>query len=282
MSALCYLNGELIPLSEATISVLDRGFLFGDGVYEVIPIYDRRPLAWEAHRQRLAHSLQAVHICFDTTTLVAPMRALVTQCTEDNQSVYLQLTRGVHTKRRHKPSETVPPTVFMMAQARPPIPEEKRIQGISCVCRNDFRWQRGHIKSISLLAAVLLAIEADDNEETILLRDGLVTEGYSSNCLVVHGRTISAPISDYRILRGISADLVLQVAQQAGFTIVRRDIAANDLFSADEVWLTSSIRELMPVTVIDNRPVGNGQVGHVFQAVYQALRQHISTEAAWT
>lgn len=276
----CYLNGEFVALADARISVLDRGFLFGDGIYEVVPIYRRQLFHWQRHLNRLDASLDKIRLPFNTAALMAPIQRLIAECEDDTQALYIQITRGAAAVRQQKPPPGLTPTIFMMTNPRPKVAAKKLRDGVSAVTMEDFRWRRGDIKSVSLLAAVLIADQADSegSEEAVLLRDGMLTEGASSNFIVVHGKTLSTPILDNRLLDGITCQVVLELAQQAGYQIRRQEIAAAALKTADELWLTSSLREMLPVTHLDNAPVGgNGVPGAVFREVYAALQAHIKT-----
>lgn len=278
----CYLNDRICDLHEASVSVLDRGFLFGDGVYEVVPVYARMPFYWQAHMARLAQSLTAIDLEFDLARLAAPRDSLIAQCEQAEQSLYLQITRGVVYPRKHPPPDKnkTTPTLFMVAQPRAaPLPE-LHARGIACITQADFRWLRGFIKSTSLLPAVLLANEAKKAavEETILIRDGIVTEGFSSNVMLVHGQVVSTPVADARILKGVTYEVVLQCAEQAGFEVVRREIGEAELWTADEIWISSSTREMLPVTRLDDKPIGGGKppaTQTAFQKVYAEFKKHV-------
>ena len=275
--AVCYLNGEYSSPDKTFVSVLDRGFLFGDGVYEVVPIYARRPLCWDEHIARLRASLAAIRLDFDPAGLWDIARRLVADCAAPDQSLYIQITRGAAAQRRHYPPAPADaaPTVFMMADAR--AAPAQVADGIGCIIREDFRWRRGDIKATALLAAVMLADEAQrlDVTETVLLRDGVVTEGFSSNVMVVEDDVVCAPRADSRILRGITYQLALECAAAVGYRVWEGDISAVRLYGADEVWISSSTRELLPVVALDGLPVGAGKPGAVFRAVHAALQSKI-------
>lgn len=278
----CYLNDRFCDIADAQVSVLDRGFLFGDGVYEVIPIYRRTPLGWRSHMQRLADSLAAIGLDFNIARLREPCAKLVASCPHADQSLYVQITRGAAAVRKHAPPDNITPTVFAFTMPRQPPATEQLQNGIACITRADFRWLRGFIKSTSLLAAVLLASEAKKAtvEETILLRDGVVSEGFSSNVMVVRGEQVSTPIADRRILRGITYEAVLHCVAQAGFTVARRDIAEGELHTADEIWISSSTREVLPVVQLDGKPVGSGKPGAVFAKIYSEWQRYIAAQTA--
>ena len=279
MNQRCYLNGKFLPLASARISVLDRGFLFGDGVYEVIPVYAGKPFYWQRHLQRLQISLDAIRLPFDTTGLEAAAQQLIDDNDDTELALYLQITRGVTAKRRQAPPAEVSPTVFMMCNSRPPINEQKFKEGCACITMEDFRWQRCNIKSVSLLAAVLIAGDTEQSgmDEAVLLRDGVLSEGASCNYIIIHNRRLLTPVADNRILCGISYQLVLEIAEKLGYSVEARDIYRAELFGADEIWLTSSLREMLPVTILDGAPIGDGKVGDIFREVYAAWQVHTRT-----
>jgi D-alanine transaminase len=271
-----YLNGEFLPLGEARVSVLDRGFLFGDGVYEVIPAYGGRPFRLSGHLQRLQRSLDAIrlknpHSDGDWRRLV---HELLARNPGEDQGIYLQITRGAAPKRDHAIPSGIAPTVFAMCN--PILPPSPRIaaEGIGAVTREDSRWLRCDIKAITLLANVLLRQQAADEDalEAILIRDGQVTEGAASNLFLVRGGQISTPPKSDLLLAGITRDLVLELAATQGLAWEERLIAPEELAPADEIWLSSSTRELLPVTRLDGRPIANGRPGpiwHRMNAYYQ-------------
>jgi len=276
VESLCYLNGEFMPLADARIPVLDRGFIFGDGVYEVIPVYGRMLFRLEEHLARLAYSLRSIRLAnpHDARTWATLLGTVVDRNPWDDQSVYLQVTRGV-APRSHEFPQT-PPTVFIMANPLKTPPPESRERGVAVVTREDYRWRRCDIKSVSLLANVLLRQEAEDAgaAETVLLRDGNVTEASASNVYVVKNGVIASPPKDNLILPGITYDLVLELARAAGLPAEVRPVAAAELLAADEVWLSSSTREVQPVTRVDGKPVGTGQPGPGFARMYQLFQDY--------
>ena len=274
----CYLNGEFLNLAEAKISVLDRGFLFGDGVYELLPVYRRRPFQWQWHIERLRRSLHEIRLSPDLTdTLRQPAQELIDRYTDENSSLYIQITRGAEKIRRHAFGADIKPTIFMSIWQRPPVAEEKVRDGVSCLTMEDFRWRRGDIKCTSLLAAVLIADDSakSDAEETILLRDGKVMEGASSNVIIVVNGQLYCPVPDNRLLRGITYQTAVVATREIGITAEERDITRGELAAADEIWLASSTREIMPVTELDGQIVGGGRPGEIFKLVHAAFTQKI-------
>lgn len=278
----CFLNGEVMPLSEATISPLDRGFLFGDGVYEVIPVYSRKLFCWSRHARRLARNLAEIQIDYDVEALLSPAESLIADAGESELSLYIQITRGVGAKRAHAfPQPPLSPTVFMLATPRPLIAEEKRRDGVACHTMKEFRWRRADIKAVSLLGAVLAAQQAAErgDEEVILLRDGIVGEAAVCNVFVVSGGTLRTPKADERILPGITREVVLELARGENIPVLEDDITRAELASADEIWLSSSTREILPVTSLDGAPVGEGKPGEVYELVAGAFRRFVESGA---
>lgn len=296
-----WLNGELTPLSEARVPVLDRGFIFGDGIYEVVPLYAYAsggaqahvhvhvPFRFAQHMARLARSLAKVGIAnpFDADGWRALIARLVAANVRDaglpadqNALVYLQITRGV-AKRAHAFPTGVQPTVFMMVNPLKLPGAAERERGVRCVTAEDRRWLNCDIKSTSLLGNVLMAQFASEQQaaETILLRDGALTEGSSSNVWVVKDGVLLAPRRDEKILEGIRYGLLAELAQVCGIAFESRDIDAATLFAADEILLSSAGREVLPVTQLDGRPVGKGQPGPVYAALYDAYQRARAREA---
>ncbi|WP_428608493.1 D-amino acid aminotransferase [Sedimenticola sp.] len=278
-----YLNGRFLPLEEATIPVMDRGFLFGDGVYEVIPCYGGRLFRLEHHLQRLDNSLHAIRMQNPLTRpeWQALLDRLTAQLPGSDQSIYLQITRGSSGKRDHAIPPQISPTVFVMTQPAIYPDATTLATGIKAVTHQDNRWLRCDIKAITLLANVLLRSEAMDRgaSETILIRDGQATEGATSNLFIVQaGELITPPKSDH-LLPGITRDLVLELAQQHGLPYREQAISEAMLHSADEIWVTSSTKEVMAVVMLDHQPVGNGKPGPIyarmagFYGEYKALLQ---------
>jgi D-alanine transaminase len=272
---LVYLNGALTPLSEAKIPVLDRGFIFGDGVYEVIPIFKRKLFRQQQHIARLFRSLDAIRIPnpHSESQWLALIDQVVKAHPADDQLVYIQVTRGV-AKRGHSFPKDVTPTVFIMTNPISVPSPEVRAAGVACVSMEDQRWLHCEIKSISLLGNVLAAQHAVENNavEVIQFRDGFLTEGSSSNAWVVkHGKLLGPP-RDNLILEGIRYGLLEELCGAAGITLESRRITRAEVFEADEVLLTSASKEVLAVTSIDGRSVGNGKPGPVSARLYQAYQ----------
>lgn len=281
-----YLNGEFLPLAEARISPLDRGFLFGDGVYEVIPVYSRRPFRLDEHLARLQHTLDGIRLAnpLSADGWRAVLARLVAEAESEDQSVLLQVTRGADSKRDHAFPLGVPPTVFAFSAPLVTPGEAVRAAGISAISLPDPRWKRCDLKVISLLANVLARQQAVDAGcvETILLRDGLLSEGAASNIFVVKDGVLLAPPKDWRMLPGITYDVVLELAARHGMPYAVRDIAESEVRSADELWMTSSTKEVLPIVTLDGQPVGNGRPGPAaaqMYAWYAAFRDEVMRKA---
>lgn len=274
-----YLNGEFVPPDRARVSVFDRGFVFGDGVYEVIPVFGGRLFRLEHHLARLERSLAAIRMesPLDAADWEAVFARLVRENGHGDQSIYLQVTRGV-APRDHAFPAGVRPTVFAYAQALK-YPEPAAVaQGVAAVTAADIRWLRCDIKAIALLANALLRQQAIDRgaAEAILIRDGLVTEGAASNIFVVSQGTLITPPNGPFILPGITRDLVLELAHAHGIPAREEPLAEAALYTADEIWMTSSTREILSVTRLNDRPVGSGRPGPLHArlfALYKAYKQ---------
>ncbi len=276
--SMVYLNGDFIPLEQARIPILDRGFIFGDGVYEVIPAYRGQPLALEQHLQRLEHSLAGIRLSNPLTPSGWQhlIEQLLAQAPNTDQSVYLQITRGVAPRDHAFPAQT-PPTVFALAKPMPAPPTPWILEGVGAITRPDNRWLRCDLKTTALLANLLLRQEAVEAGavECILLRDGMLTEGAASNILVVHQGQLLSPPRNHLMLAGITCALTLELAAQHQIPFQERPIAESELRQAEELMLTSSTREIVPITLLDGKPVGNGKPGPVTQrllALYQELK----------
>lgn len=275
-SSLVYLNGEYLPLDQAKVSVLDRGFLFGDGVYEVIPVYGGKPLRLVEHLRRLDQSLAGIRMASPLSDAEwAEIFERLIQGRED-QYIYLQVTRGAAPKRDHAIPAEISPTVFVMRSLIAPIP----LDGIRAVTLDDIRWRYCNIKAITLLANVLLRQEAVDRgaAEAILVRDGWVTEGAASNIFLVKGGALVTPPKSNELLPGITRDLVLELARENGIAAEERLFRLEELQAADEIWMTSSTREVLAVIELDGAPVGDGKPGPVWkrvQAIYQDYKRRL-------
>jgi D-alanine transaminase len=257
-----YLNGEWMPIEHAKIPVLDRGFIFGDGVYEVIPSYSGHPFRLREHLVRLQSSLDAVRIVnpFDLGRWDSLVQEIVARNPWEDQGVYLQVTRGV-APRDHAFPKGAQPTVFMMSNPLITPPQKLREQGVAAVTVADNRWLRCDIKSVSLLANCLLRQAAVDAGavESVLLREGMLTEGSASNIFLVKNGVIMTPPKSNFILPGITYDVVIELARANGMPLDIRQVSEAEVRSADELWLTSSTKEVLPISTLDGKPVGHGE-----------------------
>ncbi|WP_433692819.1 D-amino acid aminotransferase [Herbaspirillum seropedicae] len=273
--AIVYLNGELTPLSEARVPVLDRGFIFGDGIYEVIPMYGRKAFRGKQHLARLFRSLAGIGI--PNPHDEAGWMDLIDQVVQANglqdQMIYLQVTRGV-AKRAHAFPKEVVPTVLIMTNPMA-LPSAVMLEkGVACVTMEDRRWLNCQIKSTSLLGNVLAAQFAAENEvtEAIQFRDGFLSEASASNVWVVKDGKISAPPKDNLILEGIRYGLMEELCAEQGIALESRRITREEVLAADELMISSASKEVLPVVTLDGQPVGSGRPGPVFARVYAAYQ----------
>jgi D-alanine transaminase len=280
----CYLNGEYGSLRDAKVSVLDRGFIFGDGVYEVVPAYGRKLFRFDEHMARLARSLGKLRIANPYTPAAWLERcrkligALAEQTGAADQLVYIQVTRGV-ALRDHVMPPDIAPTVFIMASPMKPPSAEQRHHGVACVTARDFRWERGDIKSVSLLGNVLARQMSADHGalETIMFRNGWLTEASGSNVWVVHEGALLGPPKSEHVLEGIRYGLLEELCEDVGIAYNLRPIAEGEVLAADELLISSATKEILPVTSLDGQPVGHGALrgkpGPVYARLYEAYQR---------
>ena len=278
----CYLNGSYTPLCDAKISVMDRGFIFGDGVYEVVPVYAGRLFRFEQHMTRLNRSLAELRIAnpltlaqwreIATTLVAAHVRHTSTSAINSiniNHLVYLQITRGV-ALRDHAMPKDITPTVFAMATQMNLPSATQRSQGVACVTADDFRWEKAHIKSTSLLGAVFarqIGVDAGA-VETVMFRNGYLSEAASSNVWLVKDGSLVGPPKDKLVLEGIRFGLMEEICRAQGIPFELRRITREEVQSADELLLTSATKEVLAITTLDGKPVGNGRPGPVYTRLY--------------
>ena len=281
---LCFLNGEFMPLAEARIPVLDRGFIFGDGIYEVVPVYGRKLFRFDEHLARLNRSLAKLRIPQPATRdeWLSRCRQLVAARADEDQVLYIQVTRGVAPRDHVMPANPVP-TVFMMSNPLKHATPEQRHAGVACTTARDFRWERADIKSTSLLGNVLARQMSADHGalETIMFRDGFLTEAATSNVWVAHeGALLGPPKSDH-VLEGIRVELLRELCEDCGIAYNLRPISEADVRAADEVLLSSATKEVLPVTHIDGELVGHGALrgkpGPVYAKLFQAYQRAKAT-----
>ena len=286
MSEIVYLNGEFMPLAEARVPVLDRGFIFGDGVYEVIPVYSRNPFRLPEHLARFRRSHEAIRIenPLSNEEWTGLVDELVAKNSGDDQSVYLQVTRGV-AKRDHAFPKDATPTVFGMSSPLSTPSRDAIDNGVAAITATDFRWLKCDVKSTSLLGNCLLRQAAADAGalEVVMFRDGYLTEGSSSNVFVVKDGMILGPAKDNLVLPGITYDVVVELAESHGLPNSIGRVSEQTVREADEIWVTSSTKEVLAVTTLDGKPVGNGKPGPVFRRMhqfYQDFKRTVMRQAA--
>ena len=287
----CYLNGEITALQDAKISVMDRGFIFGDGVYEVVPVYAGKPFRFAQHMARLDRSLAEVRIANplshdqwrEIVLKLVDGYALSQHTSHEkiDQLVYIQITRGV-ALRDHVMPPDLTPTVFVMTNTMKPPTPAQRAKGVACVTADDFRWSKAHIKSTSLLSAVLarqISFDADA-VETVMFRDGFLSEAAACNVWAVRGGKVLGPPKDNLVLEGIRYGLIEGICREAGIGFELRRISREEVFGADELLLSSATKEVLPVTLLDGQPIGNGKPGPVYARLHAAYPRAKQAEQA--
>jgi len=279
--SIVYLNGSFIPIEKATVSVLDRGFLFADGVYEVIPVYNRCLFRFEEHLKRLDNSLAGIRLKLDMSR--EDWKTLLTELIEknegDNQVIYLQISRGAAPNRNHAFPDNIEPTIFATSTPASPPSFEELKAGTTTVTLSDTRRKNCNIKAISLLPNILLYQEALDAgaQEAILINDGYAIEGTKSNLFIVKDNEIITTPAGPLILGGITREVVIELARENNMTVTERLISKEELFDADEVWLSSSSTGIRPVVKIDDTHIANGQPGPLWETNIKLFLEHQST-----
>ncbi|MEO8654366.1 MAG: aminotransferase class IV [Ramlibacter sp.] len=280
----CYLNGDFTRLPDAKVSVMDRGFIFGDGIYEVVPIYAGRPFRFDEHMARLDRGLAEMRI--PNPMSLTEWRQLVDRLTAayassqgqaldaGDQLAYIQVTRGV-AMRDHVMLPGLRPTVFAMSNRMSPPSDAVRAEGVACVTADDFRWKKAHIKSLSLAGAVLARqIGADVGAvETVMFRDGFLSEGAAANVWVVKDGKVMGPPRDNLVLEGIRYGLIETLSREAGIPFELRRNTRSEVFGADELMLSSATKEVLAITRLDDRPIGNGRPGPIYQKLYAGYQR---------
>jgi len=267
-----YLNGNFIPKDKAYISVMDRGFLFGDGVYEVFPVYNKNIIGLEAHLSRLQDGLDAINIenPYSKDHWVNLIKKIISLNIKNvNQAIYLQISRGCDDNRKHT-YDKLNPTIYIQSSLIGPREKNSLLKGKSAITREDIRWLKSNTKATSLLANTLYAQEAKENnaEEAILHRDGIVTEASSSNVFIVKDNCIYTHPKGPNILPGITRDIAIACAKKLDINVNETIFSKEQLMEADEVWITSSTREILPITLIDNNVINTGVSGPVWSLIY--------------
>lgn len=278
MPNIVYLNGSYIAIEDATVSVMDRGFLFGDGIYEVIPVFANKLLRLEEHLDRLQNSLDRISLAnpmskaewFNTFT------ELLEKNDGEDRAIYLQISRGVYDKRDLSINPDYPPTIFAMVLQVTPPDLEVVSAGISVITVDDFRWNACDIKSTSLVANVMLRQQATEAQvqDAILIKDCTVTEGTASNVFIVKNNVLITPPTGRQLLPGITRDLVVEIAENNAISVEQRTIKEAELYTADEIWMTSSTREIAPVISLNGEPVSSGVAGSMWKRMMDLYQQY--------
>ena len=273
MKSIAYFNGKWLPLEKVKISPLDRGFLFSDGVYEVIPVYNKKPFFLESHIERLLNSLKKISLTINLPIMEIVLELIRKNCLE-NQIIYVQITRGV-AKRNHAFPKNVSPTVFMMSSLLERPSNDDILTGVSAITSEDNRWLGCDIKSISLLPNVLAREKAvkENCAESILIRDGRVTEGAASSIWIVRNKILQCPKPNRELLEGVRISILELICEKYGIKFLRKDFSYSELLKADEVIMTSATKEILPVTVIDRKLIGTGDMAGKPGKTFFQLRQ---------
>ncbi len=286
MSQIVYLNGQFLPIEQAHVSVLDRGFIFGDGVYEVIPVYSRHAFRLDEHLHRLEQSLAGLRLVnpYHLDEWKKLTRELITHNEAEDQSLYLQVTRGV-APRDHAFPENTTPTIFMMSNPLITPPSAQYEKGVAAISATDIRWDRCDIKAIALLPNVLLRQLSVDAgaAETVLFRNGILTEGSASNIFAVEKGVILAPPKDNHMLPGITYDVVLELAAAHNIPVNIGYFDEARIRAADELWITSSTKEVLAITTLDGKPIADAKPGPMFRRIhgwYQDYKNNVMRHAA--
>lgn len=278
---IAYLNGEYLPIEKAQISTQDRGFLFGDGVYEVIPVYRKQLFTFEEHLARLKHSLKATAILnpLEDSAWKKVLQKLVDLHPWQNQFIYLQVTRGVQMQRDHLPVDCLTPTLYAYSNELKPVSEHLKTHGISVITLDDLRWLRCDIKATTLLPNVMMKMAArhQNADDAILIdAEGQVTESTASNVFIVRDGELITPPQSQHLLTGITRTLVMQIAHEHQIPVLEHPLSLTDFEQADEIWLTSTTKDALPVTHLNGNPVGDGQPGarwHQMQTHFAEFKQ---------
>jgi len=273
-----YLNGEYLPIEKATVSVMDRGFLFGDGVYEVIPVFYNNLLRINDHLKRLQNSLDRISLSnpYSDEQWQAIFSELLNKNSDKDRAIYLQLSRGVYPKRDLAIKAEFPPTVFVMVLQVTPPDLSAISEGISVITVEDFRWAACDIKSTSLVANVMLKQQAMTAEvdDAILIKNCFISEGTASNVFIVKNNILITPPTGRKLLPGVTRGLVIEIAKNAAILVEEREVKEAELYTADEIWMSSSTREIAPVICLNGEKVGSGTVGEMWQRVNDLYQQY--------
>ena len=271
-----YLNGIFSPRSKAQISIMDRGFLFGDGVYELIPVFNKKVFLLDEHLKRLKNSLNLIQMN-EIKDLDKIINTLIKKNTKNTFFIYLHITRGVQNSRNHIYSENIAPTVLLMCEDYPAFSEDLIKKGFQATIQDDFRWMKSNIKSISLLGNVLLKNHASSNGcyETLLVRNQKLTEGSTSNVFTVKDEIIYTPKLSNELLPGVTRGLLIKLLNQNNLKVIESDIYQSDLINADEVWCSSSTNSVVPIVKVDDNIINDGKAGNISMKVYEIAQDFI-------
>lgn len=271
-----YLNGKFISRLSAQISIMDRGFLFGDGVYELIPVYNKKIFLLHKHLNRLKNSLDCIGMS-DIDGIEDIIDQLISRNTSENFFIYLHVTRGEQLQRNHIYGKAIEPTVLVMCEEYPSYDKDQIKKGFHACMHEDFRWLKSNIKSISLLGNVMLKNHASSNGyyETLLIRNNKLTEGSASNVFTVKNNIIHTPKLSNELLPGVTRDLLIDLIKTNNMTINESDISQEDLLASDEVWCSSSTNAVVPITMVDKHQIGSGEVGNISLQIYDITKDFI-------
>jgi|TARA_B110000444_G_scaffold207956_1_gene202161 D-alanine transaminase len=272
-----YLNGSFVPRSKAQISIMDRGFLFGDGVYELIPVFNKKVFLLDEHLARLKNSLNLIQMS-DVKGLDKIIHELIKKNIKNTFYIYLHITRGFQGSRNHIYPENIEPTVLLMCEDYPPFSEDSIKKGFQATIQDDFRWMKSNIKSISLLGNVLLKNYASSTGcyETLLVRNKKLTEGSTSNVFIVKDEIIYTPQLSNELLPGVTRGLLIRLLNQNNLKVIESDISQSDLINADEVWCSSSTNAVVPIVKVDGDIINTGKVGSVSMKIYGLAQDFIT------
>ena len=271
-----YLNGSFLPRSKAQISIMDRGFLFGDGVYELIPVFNKKVFLLDEHLKRLKNSLNLIQMN-EIKGLDKIINTLIKKNIKNTFYIYLHITRGVQSSRNHIYSENIDSTILLMCEDYPAFSENLIKKGFQATIQDDFRWMKSNIKSISLLGNVLLKNHASSNGcyETLLVRNKKLTEGSTSNVFIVKDEIIYTPKLSNELLPGVTRGLLIKLLNQNNLKVIESDIYQSDLINADEVWCSSSTNAVVPIVKVDDNMINDGKAGSITMKIYEITQDFI-------
>ena len=271
-----YLNGSFLQRSKSQISIMDRGFLFGDGVYELIPVFNKKVFLLDEHLKRLKNSLNLIQMN-EIKGLDKIINTLIKKNIKNTFFIYLHITRGVQSSRNHIYSENIDSTILLMCEDYPAFSENLIKKGFQATIQDDFRWMKSNIKSISLLGNVLLKNHASSNGcyETLLVRNKRLTEGSTSNVFIVKDEIIYTPKLSNELLPGVTRGLLIKLLNQNSLKVIESDIYESDLINADEVWCSSSTNAVVPIVKVDDNMINDGKAGSITMKVYEITQDFI-------